>query len=130
MEVADRLSNLLDNIGRCLLIKFFVWHFVLDRVEIAPGGVLDDQINVGFVVKVAIKFQNIGVVEVWLNFDLSKNLLLGGLGLEVGFLDHLYGANEIGPFVSVGIGEKSIREKITPRGRQFHIALDLNSYQD
>ena len=75
--------------------------------EVAVGGVLQHQVEVGLVVKKSEQGCDVGVDEVELDLEFSDELGVNLLFNQSVFLDNLQGANEVGCLV---LGEVDIAE--------------------
>jgi hypothetical protein len=83
MHVVDSLAELVDYFGSFLGTEFFILMVLLNQfVAVSVCAKFANQIHILFVVEVAIKLNEVGVVQKLLKFDLAKKVLLNFKSFE------------------------------------------------
>ena len=86
MDFIDSFTNLLDD--RCYLCLLHgLGSFQLVE-KLTTGAYLQDDVDVCFIVEVAVHLYDIGVVEIELDFELSNELICYFFVFDQLFLDH------------------------------------------
>jgi hypothetical protein len=97
MYKRDSFKDITQNLYNFLLFKLLLLPDELE--EVITRAILHDEINLLLIVEEAIQFDNVGMAEVHLYFDLSHEGYLQVLFLDDFFGDGFDGADEAGVFV-------------------------------